>query len=212
MPEFQQALRLDPRCVEAHLSLGDALAARGRFDEAIGQFRLAIELRPHALVHNHLGRALLFTRRFDQAVEQYREAVRLKPDDADAHYNLGDVLALKNQFDEAIQQYRQAIRMSPDREDAINGLAWLLATCPVESLRQRRRAVALRGRRIGYRAASSRPCSTRWPRPTPKRTAFPRPWRPCAAGPGTGGETEPACLDEPFASEDRTIRSRKTTS
>jgi Flp pilus assembly protein TadD len=46
MSMLQAAVKVDPQSPEAHNFLGSALASRGRTQEAIGQFRLALSLRP----------------------------------------------------------------------------------------------------------------------------------------------------------------------
>ena len=52
------ALRLQPNYPEAINNLGLALIARGDTQEAIEQFRLAIQLKPDfALAYNNLGNA-----------------------------------------------------------------------------------------------------------------------------------------------------------
>src|SRR5439155_18695855 len=43
----------------------------------------------------------------------------------------------------AIKVYERMLEIEPDRPDVRNQLAWVLTTCPVESLRDPRRAVVL---------------------------------------------------------------------
>lgn len=58
----------------------------------------------------------------------------------------------KGQYDHAIRAYEEAIRLKPEPDDistskarrwAQNNLAWLLATCPDDTIRNGDRAVAL---------------------------------------------------------------------
>jgi tetratricopeptide (TPR) repeat protein len=49
----------------------------------------------------------------------------------------------RGEYRRALVSYEEAIRLHPDDSDAINGLAWLLATCPEAALRDGDRAVEL---------------------------------------------------------------------
>jgi Zn-dependent protease/Tfp pilus assembly protein PilF len=82
--------------------------------------------------------------RHDDAVELYTKVI-------DASGNPGVVATtLTNRaiaegrranWQRAIEDYREAIRLQPDQNSAVNNLAWLLATCPVEALRDGPEAV-----------------------------------------------------------------------
>jgi tetratricopeptide (TPR) repeat protein len=65
------------------------------------------------------------------------------PDSIHAHYQLG--LALQNQgrFAAAVAQFQKVLELDPKHVPARNNLAWMLATCPDNSLRDGNRAVAL---------------------------------------------------------------------
>lgn len=78
-----------PDFFEAHNSLGDALAARGRLDEAIAQYGMALEIKPSSTVaRNNLGVALQTRSSIDAAMARFQRALQLKPDDVDAQNNL----------------------------------------------------------------------------------------------------------------------------
>ena len=85
----------------------------------------------------------------EQALEQFAEARRLDPDYrqvsdnfARAHNNVGNMRVKEGRFEEAIAHYREALRIDPELRATSNSLAWMLATCgddrlrdPVESIR-----------------------------------------------------------------------------
>ncbi len=121
------AIAARPHSHAAHVNLGTALAALGRFDEAESACRQAILLQPdNATAHYNLGVALAERGRSDEAASAYREAVRLRPAYARAHYNLGVALAALGRADEAIVAYREAIRLDPDDAEAHNNLGAIL--------------------------------------------------------------------------------------
>jgi len=113
-------------------------------DEAIVQFRKALEIQPdNAEAHDNLGNALLQKGRVDEAITEYQKALKIKPDYADAHINLGNALFQKGGVGEAITQYQRALEIKPGHPEALNNLAWALATFPQASLRNGNKAVEL---------------------------------------------------------------------
>jgi len=67
----------------------------------------------------------------------------IQPDNADCHTILGIALDQTGRSAEAIQHYEKALEISPQSVSALNNLAWLLATCSNESLRNGVRAIQL---------------------------------------------------------------------
>ena len=62
--------KINPNFPEALNNLGNALAAQGRFDEAIENYRQAIQINPnYAEALDNLGIALATQGRFDEAIE-----------------------------------------------------------------------------------------------------------------------------------------------
>jgi tetratricopeptide (TPR) repeat protein len=56
---------------------------------------------------------------------------------------LGQALDEQGEFEQAIAHYEKAVEIRPNHVSAVNDLAWLLATCPEDGLRQGDRAVQL---------------------------------------------------------------------
>ena len=145
---YQRALALKPDDVEAQRRLGDAIAGRrglapssadelnglgitlaqqGRLDEAIADFRRALEINPDlAQAHHNLGIALQEQGRLEEAAASYRRAVELKPDYASAYNYLGMALKDLSRLDEAVACYRRAVELKPDFVEACNNLAAVL--------------------------------------------------------------------------------------
>jgi tetratricopeptide (TPR) repeat protein len=112
---LSHALEVTENNYLAHNNLGYTLYCKGQIDEAIGQFRAAILLKPdYAEPHNNLGTCLLDKDRLDEAIGQYQETIRLNPDLAQAYFNLGCALDKKGDLDGSIRQYQAAIRLDPD--------------------------------------------------------------------------------------------------
>jgi tetratricopeptide (TPR) repeat protein len=112
----------------AHNGYGRELADEDRFDEAIVEYRLALEHhgRPED-VYPNLGVALLRAGKVDEAIDICRKAVELAPEIALAYSNLGNALRDKGQFDEAIEQYEKALDRDPSLDLVHNNLGGILA-------------------------------------------------------------------------------------
>jgi len=79
---------------DEHNSRGIELADRGWLDEAVKEFKKAIELDPSsAHAHDNLATVYSEKKLYAQALEEYLTALRLEPDSPTAHYNLACFLA-----------------------------------------------------------------------------------------------------------------------
>ena len=108
----------------AHNSLGVALSEKGHVDEAMEQFRKAIEINPTFVdAHNNLGNALLQTGQVDAAMAEYQSALEIDPDNANAHNNLGWAYLQKRRINEAMEECRKALKINPDFASAHGNLA-----------------------------------------------------------------------------------------
>jgi Tfp pilus assembly protein PilF len=125
---WTHTLSCTSRNLLAHKNFGAFLEARGRTDEAIAQYRQALEIkRDDALANYNLGNALAAKGQIDAAIEHYRKALEMKPDYAEAHHNLGFELAGRGQVDEAIARYEKALQIKPDFLEAHYNLGLALA-------------------------------------------------------------------------------------
>ncbi len=119
-----QTQDLKPDNAVDHFNLGCDQGDKGRWDEAIAEYRRAIQLKPdYAEAHLNLGFALGRKGQPEEEIAEYRRAVALKPDYALAHFDLGCSLAEKHRWDEAIAEHRRAVALKPDYAEAHNNLA-----------------------------------------------------------------------------------------
>jgi tetratricopeptide (TPR) repeat protein len=119
---LKDALKLDPRSVDAMLSLGEALVRQRKYSEAEQELRRAVTREPtNAQTHLRLGLCLLSQKQFEAAVLPLRTATNLMPTSAKAHTALADALSAAGQPDEAEEHRRHATKLSAS--DATTGLA-----------------------------------------------------------------------------------------
>jgi len=134
----------DPRYAEAHYKLGEALAERGNFGEAMAEFEAA-----HRLAAGHAeslaGIATILVERGDleAAARRLSEALSLEPDAPTLHYKLSDVLGDLGDKEGAAWHLRRAVELAPESAELANYLAWVLATAPETQLRDGDEAVRL---------------------------------------------------------------------
>src|SRR5262249_7315997 len=98
------------------------------------------------------GEAHVGGKRWEQAVASLAESINLDPTLADAYYQLGIVLAQQQKFDEASIRFRELsakmLEEDPKAPAVCNEIAWILATCPDQGLRDAKRALALANRAV----------------------------------------------------------------
>jgi TolB-like protein/Tfp pilus assembly protein PilF len=114
--EFRRAIELNPNYATAHHWLGvGPLIRSGRFDEAIVEGKLAVELDPLSLINNaDLGNDYFLARRYDEAIEQVRRTLEMDPGFYSAYLALGQALEMKGARDAAIEEYQKARALNDD--------------------------------------------------------------------------------------------------
>jgi tetratricopeptide (TPR) repeat protein len=124
---FRDALRMDPRNVDANMNLGLLLYEARGFREAADAFAAAAGAAPgFAGAWNNLGNALRESGDLAGAVGAIRAAVRADSSYAGAWNNLGYTFALSGEEAEAERAYRAALRIDPGSVDARANLSDLL--------------------------------------------------------------------------------------
>lgn len=124
---YHEAIRLNPRYLEAHINLGNALKERGTVADSIEAYRKALTINhSHADIHNNLGVAFKEQGQIQEAIDSYRHAIELKPTHIEARNNLGLALMETGQLREAVDSFEQALAIQPGYQKALYnlGIAW----------------------------------------------------------------------------------------
>jgi superkiller protein 3 len=91
-----------------------ALAGCGRPDDAIAEYRKALEINPHYRdAYNNLGVVLGHQGHTDAAIAEYGKALEIAPDNAAVQNNLASALMALGRVDEAIIHLRKALAINP---------------------------------------------------------------------------------------------------
>ena len=124
-------------------NLGASLLQQGKLEEAVAEFRKAVELDPkYVAAHLNLGYAHDRHGQTEEAVAQYRKVVDLEPGNLFAHNNLGVLYDKKGLYAEAIKEFEQVLQVDPSNATARDNLERAKSSKGVAKEREERFAQA----------------------------------------------------------------------
>lgn len=124
---FQHTIAVTKNNVAAHINLGFAYQDLNRFEDALAEYRAAIEIDPKfAPAHYNVGNVLYILGRNEEAIPEFKEAIRLYPNYTAAHCNLGTIYQKQGKVQEAFDEYTKSLAISPNYVDAHNNMGTLL--------------------------------------------------------------------------------------
>jgi tetratricopeptide (TPR) repeat protein len=111
---------------------------------AVGDYTVAIKLAPDKVLP-YIKRGGIFYRlgKIDHALADFDRWLELTPNDARGYVARAGLHTRRRTYDLALADLERAVRLDASNPAALNGLAWLLATCPEERFRNGKRAVML---------------------------------------------------------------------
>ncbi len=133
--QLRAALKLVPGYATAHYDLGNVLLTRGRADEAIEHYQIALSSlatqplarRGLAVAAYRVANGLMQRGQPAAAAEYYRKSVEFGPNFVDARVNYGGVLMTLGRPWEAANELRAAEKLEPNSADIHNDLGGILA-------------------------------------------------------------------------------------
>jgi len=147
--DYTRAIEIDPNYRDAYINRARVRNTKGDFDGSIADYTKVIELKPD-YVDAYIGLAAAYFNRgtaknvkgdYDGAIADYDKASALNPSYAKTYNRRGYAKCEKGDFDGAIADYTKTIKLDPNFFTAYNGLAWILATCPEDNIRNGQQAV-----------------------------------------------------------------------
>jgi len=111
--EFQAGINLNPRYATAHHWYAiNYLVPLGKFDDALSEIDIALNLDPISLILNTtIGLINYYAAHYDIAIEYLQKALEMEPNFAIANYFLGQVYVQKSMFKNAIDQFQKALKL-----------------------------------------------------------------------------------------------------
>ncbi len=126
---FEQSIAVQPTG-EGHTFRGWALSHLGRFDEAIEECKIAIQVDPEfGNPYNDIGVYLMQQGKLEEAIP-WLEQAKLAPRYEPRHFpfsNLGTIYERKGRLRQALIEYKAALRIEPRHEPAVRAVARLQA-------------------------------------------------------------------------------------
>ena len=138
---YRESLRFDPALLISRYNLATTLASLGRHEEAVKEFRIAVETPPRermgegieivAAAHNGLGVSLNEIGKQDEAIEQFRQAMEMKAGDTASNAQANLIALLSNRvlelagvrkFEEAAETCREIVALQPDNPTVLRNL------------------------------------------------------------------------------------------
>ena len=127
--------------------------------KAIADLTKAIELDPgNPLEYMYRAQAYYAQKAYDKAISDYTKALELDPGDRTVmcYRNRGAMFVLLRRYDRAVSDYERCLQLKGDDVMGLGNMAYLLATCEIDAIRNGPRAVEL----------ARRACElTRWKNP-----------------------------------------------
>ncbi len=143
---YAKAIELRPFYADAHVGLGDAKAAKGDVDGAIGAYQKALMFDAvNPRVHLSLGKIYYAEKGlYYESVTSYKRAIELDPRSVEARMGLGEVYEDKGLYKEAIEEYRRVIDLDGKHTGAMYNLALVYEKIdPKEAMTQWERYISL---------------------------------------------------------------------
>jgi tetratricopeptide (TPR) repeat protein len=117
IPHFAAAVRLTPDLPTPHYNLGTLMLQRGRMDDAMREYKLALSYVSDPLegaqIHNNLGVVLLETKQLPAAVDEFNAAIALDPNHQKSFIGRGNAEYEAGNFEAALSDFTHASRLEP---------------------------------------------------------------------------------------------------
>ena len=123
IPPTQTAANTPTPSASEHMEQGVAYAEQGRLDEALAEYRRAIEIEPdNAGAHRNVGTSLGEQGKWEEAAVAYEKAIELDPDFGEAYGDLVAVYLRLDRLSDAVDAGERAIELSPEYSGAHTNL------------------------------------------------------------------------------------------
>jgi tetratricopeptide (TPR) repeat protein len=124
MNDLNEALRIDPKNVEAHVNRGIGWVLSEQPEKAMADFDEAIRLDPSCgRAFRYRGALLARKPDLEGSLKDFTEAIRLDPDDSEAYENRGWVRLEQGKYEESIADFNRSLKRDARNDKAFSGRA-----------------------------------------------------------------------------------------
>ena len=142
--DYSKAIQIDPKYSEAYTNRASLRLAHGENEKAKEDLTEMIRLCPDdPLSFNSRGVVFAIDGDYDNAIDDFTKGIEVSPECTQCYLNRAKAWAFKREYKRAIQDLEHAQRLSPKNASVLNALAWRIATCPDDDIRDGQRAIEL---------------------------------------------------------------------
>jgi tetratricopeptide (TPR) repeat protein len=136
LADYSRAIELNPKKADNYQQRAVAYKMKEDLDSALRDFNKALELNPKH-VPALMGRGYISYQqeKHEQAAADFAAVIELDPNSAAAYNNRGFNRQRLGDGTNALADYNRALELAPTYALAFQNKAWLLATSPIEGLR-----------------------------------------------------------------------------
>ena len=144
---YSKGIELAPNMALSYIERSSILMEMKQFPEAAADLEKAIALEPTSPeAYNNRGVLLQLQGRFADSIKDQTKAIELFTKYPEAYANRGFALQQLGRYAEALADFESALVHDPNSDEIANDAAWLMATCPDETIRNSARAIELADR------------------------------------------------------------------
>ena len=116
-----------PASYRVHELSAEIFEVQSRYDEAVSEYRKAIEMNPQAPdLHFRLGRAILLAAHdansLEKAAAEFRAELKLNPEDGACEFQLGQIAQVESKKTDAKAHFEKAVELAPQFVQALIAL------------------------------------------------------------------------------------------
>lgn len=141
--DVTKVIQTNPGFAKAYSNRATLYVQAGDLEKALADYDAALAIDP-SMTAALTGQARVrhLTGRLDAALVSFDTAIAQAPASAETICSRGDLLVDLGRYREALEDYARAIDLDPRFQHAYRNGAWLLATCPDDSIRDEQAALS----------------------------------------------------------------------
>lgn len=114
---WEDAVKKSPYRARAHYTLGVYYFKVQRYEEALREYRIALQLKPeYPEAYYRIGEYYFIFRDTERSVGYYKKAIEMNPEFFEAYVNLSNVYLARRQYKEAKECLGNALRLTNDKD------------------------------------------------------------------------------------------------
>ena len=136
LQDFLKCIDIDQKNPDAYFYIGYVKSGQGYFEEAIDYFTKSIEIEP-TYFNSYGARAIVqaLLGRNDRAIRDLTYAIKINSEFPIFYIVRAQIYELKCECKKAIEDFAKGMSFDPKEFNSNDNIAWILATCADENLR-----------------------------------------------------------------------------